>query len=78
MEALSKKPVRILCLEDNQDDRNLLEITLKKSGIASDFTHVSSRREFESALGERLLGFFRMLSDGRGPGPDPGVPVTEA
>jgi len=61
METLSKKPVRILCLEDNQDDRNLLEITLKKSGIASDFTHVSSRREFESALGEK--SFDLIISD---------------
>jgi len=61
MEILSKKAVRILCLEDNADDRNLLEITLKKNGIVCDFTHVSSRPEFEAALGERA--FDLIISD---------------
>ena len=50
MEVSTKKPIRILCLEDNENDRELLERILSSDGLVCDFVHAKSRQEFEAAL----------------------------
>ena len=50
METSTKRPIRILCLEDNVNDRELLEGILAGDGLVCDFVHARSRQEFESAL----------------------------
>jgi two-component system cell cycle sensor histidine kinase/response regulator CckA len=57
----SDKPVRILCLEDNPSDRELLEATLKADGLVCEFLHVKTQAEFETAL--RQKPFDLIISD---------------
>ncbi len=52
-EFSSKKPVQILCLEDNDQDRELLEAVLTANGLVCDFVHAKTRMEFEVALVRR-------------------------
>ncbi|HTB85088.1 MAG TPA: response regulator [Candidatus Sulfotelmatobacter sp.] len=63
-----RKPYRILCLEDNLNDRTLLASTLLAEGIACDFAYAQTRQEFESALG--LPAFDLIISDFTLPGYD--------
>ena len=44
------QPSRILCLEDNPHDRELLEKMLSEEGISCGFVYATTRQEFESAL----------------------------
>ena len=48
----AEKPSRILCLEDNHNDRELLELTLLGEGMACEFVYARTRQEFEGALGQ--------------------------
>ncbi len=48
-----KKPLQILHLEDNDQDRELLEVVLVADGLACDFVHAKTRLEFEVALVRR-------------------------
>ena len=61
MEAQTKKPIRILCLEDNGNDRELLEKILAGDGLICDFVHARDRKEFETAL--VLGGYDLIISD---------------
>lgn len=56
-----KKRVCILCLEDCEDDRKLLEVILAREGLNCDFTHSASREEFEGALAQKT--FDLIISD---------------
>ena len=49
-ETLVNRSSRILCLEDNPCDRELLEAMLSDEGIPCGFDYATTRREFESAL----------------------------
>ena len=49
-DAQSKRPVRILHLEDDADDRFLIARTLKAEGLVCEFVEARSRPEFEEAL----------------------------
>src|ERR1700733_12064200 len=55
------KTTRILCLEDNRCDRELLETTLKTDGLACKFLHAETKDEFEGALKENT--FDLIISD---------------
>lgn len=50
--ALPDRPLRILLLEDNRDDAELLAIELEAAGLAVQLRRTTSRSEFESALAE--------------------------
>jgi two-component system cell cycle sensor histidine kinase/response regulator CckA len=52
MDITLHRPVRILCLEDNDGDRELLEQTLVADGLNCNFRHAKSRQEFETALSQ--------------------------
>src|SRR5579872_1118186 len=45
-----QKATRILCLEDNLNDRELLEMTLGADGLVCEFLHARTQGEFESAI----------------------------
>ncbi|MDB6015708.1 MAG: histidine kinase [Pedosphaera sp.] len=60
-EILLKKPIRILCLEDNECDRELLEITLKANSMDCEFVHAKTQKGFESALEQNT--FDLIISD---------------
>jgi two-component system, cell cycle sensor histidine kinase and response regulator CckA len=47
-----QKPVRILYLEDNERDRELLESVLVADGLVCDFVHAITRQEFEATLAQ--------------------------
>jgi two-component system cell cycle sensor histidine kinase/response regulator CckA len=49
-EAGTTRLSRILCLEDNQADRDLLEAMLEAEGIPCGFVYASTREQFEHAL----------------------------
>jgi CheY-like chemotaxis protein len=50
-EKRSKKlALRILCLEDNHHDANLVQAILEEEGIACDIFHVETRADFLAAL----------------------------
>ena len=49
-EAPVKRTSRILCLEDNPCDRELLETMLSEGGIPCGFVYATTRKEFEAAL----------------------------
>ena len=51
-ELSSKKSVRILCLEDDDNDRELLEIALESAGLVFELIHARNRQEFEAALAQ--------------------------
>jgi two-component system cell cycle sensor histidine kinase/response regulator CckA len=55
------KPSRILCLEDNLNDRELLELTLLGEGMVCEFAYAQTQQEFESALGQ--AAFDLIISD---------------
>jgi len=44
------EPVRLLCLEDNLNDVELLSYELKSSGLACVIAHVATKQEFRAAL----------------------------
>src|SRR5690349_1965885 len=48
--ALVKKPLHILCLEDDAADWELMQQALAADGLACRFEQVQSRAEFEMAL----------------------------
>src|SRR5882757_8829548 len=52
MDIMLHRPVRILCLEDNDGDRELLEGTLEADGLNCNFRHAKSRQEFETAFSQ--------------------------
>src|ERR1043165_3677856 len=60
-EALSKRPLRVVHLEDNAADRQLINIVLKQEGLNCDIVYANSRMEFESALKQSEIDF--ILSD---------------
>ena len=66
--AEPSRTARILCLEDNQTDRELLESLLLEEGIASGLTFVTTRQGFESALEQG--SFDLIISDYSLPGYD--------
>ncbi|HXE98248.1 MAG TPA: response regulator, partial [Dongiaceae bacterium] len=43
-------PLRLLLIEDSEDDAMLLELELRKGGFDTDFTRVETPQELESAL----------------------------
>jgi signal transduction histidine kinase len=45
-----KKPLRILSLEDDLDDRRLMAVTLAQDGLSCDLEYAQTRTEFETAL----------------------------
>jgi hypothetical protein len=45
-----KMPVRILCLEDNPLDQELLQTTLTDDGLTCEFVPVQTKTDFEAAL----------------------------
>jgi CheY-like chemotaxis protein len=47
-----KMPLRILHLEDNPDDRKLVERELMRDGLSCRFLFVGSREEFELAISQ--------------------------
>jgi signal transduction histidine kinase len=57
----AKKPLRILHLEDNANDRELVEMALAQEGLNCRFLRVQTRQEFESAI--RKGGFELVISD---------------
>ncbi len=63
-----KTSLCILCLEDDQDDRLLMESVLAADGLDCNFTHVQSGAEFEVALQQNK--FDLILSDFSLPGYD--------
>jgi two-component system cell cycle sensor histidine kinase/response regulator CckA len=63
-----RKPYRVLCLEDNLNDRILLESILLGEGIVCDFAYAQTQQEFESALGQPA--FDLIISDFTLPGYD--------
>ena len=50
--STSGKPVRLLIVEDSEDDVLLLISELKRGGYLPDFTAVATRAEMEAALGD--------------------------
>ena len=60
-ESSPQKRISILCLEDNENDRELLESVLTADGLACDFLQTTSRQEFEAALAQRT--FDLIISD---------------
>lgn len=67
METLPiKTPLRILCLEDNPNDRELLAAALQADGVNARFAHVAIRKDFETAL--RREPFDLIISDYSLPG----------
>src|SRR5580693_3969651 len=46
----AKKPLRILSLEDDADDRRLLSATLSRDGLNCDLVFARNAKEFQSAL----------------------------
>src|ERR1700747_3151577 len=61
IESLPQKPISILCLEDNENDRELLESVLTADGLVCDFVQATTREEFEAALAQRT--FDLIISD---------------
>ncbi|HEX4342571.1 MAG TPA: response regulator [Verrucomicrobiae bacterium] len=66
--VLLKKTYRVLCLEDNPLDQQLLEATLGSEGLTCDFMNARSREVFEKAV-ERIK-FDLIISDFSLPGYD--------
>jgi two-component system cell cycle sensor histidine kinase/response regulator CckA len=64
----AKKPIQLLCLEDNTCDRELLEVALTSAGLVCEYRHVMSRQEFEAALQQQP--FDLIISDFSLPGYD--------
>lgn len=62
------QPSRILCLEDNPHDRELLEKMLSEEGISCGFVYATTRQEFEAALDQDP--FDLIISDFSLPGYD--------
>lgn len=62
------KAIRILCLEDSEQDRMVLEETLESDGLICNLVHARDREEFEAALGQGL--FDLIISDFTLPGYD--------
>lgn len=60
-EVAAKMPLRILHLEDNSDDRKLVERELTRNGLSCKFLFVGSREEFELAI--RQNEFDLIISD---------------
>jgi len=56
-----KKPIRVLYLEDNEQDRELLESVLAANGLLCNFDHATNRQEFEAALTQHT--FDLIISD---------------
>src|SRR5882724_10114609 len=52
-EVSAKTSLSILCLEDNPNDRQLMEVALAGDGLNCRFTHVEERKEFEAALKQK-------------------------
>jgi CheY-like chemotaxis protein len=61
MEDLSKKRLRILCLEDNATDCHLAQEALAADGLNFTFIRVDTRKDFEAAL--KREKFDLVLSD---------------
>ena len=55
------RPPRILCLEDNFADQELLEHTLASDGLVCEFVHATTKDEFEKALAH--ASFDLIISD---------------
>lgn len=64
----ASKPMRLLCLEDNANDRALLEASLAEAGLEFEYIHVMSRQDFETALKQQT--FDLIISDYSLPGYD--------
>src|ERR1700722_6207992 len=60
-ESSPQKPISVLCLEDNENDRELLESVLTADGLVCDFLQTTNREEFEAALARRT--FDLIISD---------------
>jgi len=56
-----KLPLRILHLEDNANDTELLQAMLERDGLAAELVRVDTEKEFVAALGEG--GFDLLISD---------------
>src|SRR5688572_17601808 len=61
-ELAAKSPLRILHLEDNPLDRELLAMSLANDGLVCEFVTADQQREFEAALGGQT-SFDLILSD---------------
>ena len=48
--AAAELPLRVLHLEDTENDRELVRLSLQDAGFRCEFTYASSEREFEAAL----------------------------
>jgi len=59
--SADKRRVRILHLEDNENDRILVAETLSSNELICEFTVAGSREEFEAAL--RRAGYDLIISD---------------
>src|SRR5688500_8847430 len=64
----TEKPLQLLCLEDNPEDRELLEAALSSAGLVCEYRHVMSQPEFEAAL--KCQPFDLIVSDFSLPGFD--------
>ncbi|HWI78678.1 MAG TPA: PAS domain-containing protein, partial [Ramlibacter sp.] len=66
--ARTDSPIRLLHLEDNAHDAELIRLRLESAGLACEITCVNSRKLFESALARK--SFDLVLSDYNVPGYD--------
>ena len=48
-----KSPIRVLIIEDSEDDKELILLELKRGGYNPEYLHVQSREAFDCALVEQ-------------------------
>ncbi|HWA87708.1 MAG TPA: response regulator, partial [Opitutus sp.] len=67
-QSAPQRPMRVLHLEDNTEDRELVRHAFQEAGLACEFVYASSKTEFDAALGRGTYDL--ILSDFSIPGYD--------